>query len=80
VEPKLQSKHVLEVPGELFVSHGIPDHIRSDHGPEFTAAGVRQWLGRIGVETLFIEPGIPWENGYDEARRHCPARSRSSQG
>jgi len=67
VERKLQSKHVLEVLGELFVSHGIPDHIRSDTGPEFTAAGVRQWLERIGVKTLFIEPGSPWENGYVES-------------
>ena len=67
VERKLQSKHVLEVLGELFVHHGVPDHIRSDNGPEFTAAGVRQWLGWIGVETLFIEPGSPWENGYVES-------------
>jgi transposase InsO family protein len=67
VERKLQSKHVLEVLGELFVSHGIPDHIRSDNGPEFTAASVRQRLARIGVKTLFIEPGSPWENGYVES-------------
>jgi putative transposase len=45
-------------------SHGIPDHIRSDRGPEFTPAGVRRWLGRIGVRTRFLEPGSPWENGY----------------
>jgi transposase InsO family protein len=67
VERKLQSKHVLEVLGELFVLHGAPDHIRSDNGPEFTAASVRQWLTRIGVKTLFIEPGSPWENGYVES-------------
>jgi putative transposase len=28
---------------------------------------VRNWLGRIGVKTLFIEPGSPWENGYNES-------------
>jgi transposase InsO family protein len=49
------------------VSHDTPDHIRSDDGPEFTAAEVRQWLGRIGSRTLFIEPGSPWENGYVES-------------
>jgi transposase InsO family protein len=37
------------------------------YGPEFTAASVRQWLARIGVKTLFIEPGSPWENGYVES-------------
>jgi transposase InsO family protein len=67
IRGKLQSKHVLEVLGELFLLHGVPDHIRSDNGPEFTAASVRQWLARIGVKSLFIEPGSPWEDGYVES-------------
>ena len=46
---------------------GVPDHIRSDNGPEFTATVVRDWLGKVGVKTLFIEPGSPWENGYCES-------------
>ena len=50
----------------LMLRHGIPKHIRSDNGPEFVAKAVRQWLSRLGVETLFIEPGSPWENGYIE--------------
>ena len=52
---------------ELFVLRGIPEHIRSDNGPEFTARAVRKWLNRLGVKTLFIEPGSPWENGYIES-------------
>ena len=51
----------------LFIFRGIPEHIRSDNGPEFTAKSVRKWLGRLGVKTLFIEPGSPWENGYIES-------------
>ena len=47
--------------------NGPPDHIRSDNGSEFTAHAVRDWLGRIGVKTLYIEPGSPWENGYNES-------------
>ena len=58
---KLNSKSVLERLGWLFVHRGIPEHIRSDNGPEFTAEAVRDWLGRLGVETLLIEPGSPWE-------------------
>ena len=46
---------------------GVPDHIRSDNGPEFTARAVREWLGRVGARTLHIEPGSPWENGYIES-------------
>lgn len=46
---------------------GVPDYIRSDNGSEFTAKAVRQWLAKVGVKTLFIEPGSPWENGYIES-------------
>jgi transposase InsO family protein len=67
VARKLRSEDVLEVLSGLFVTRGIPEHIRSDNGPEFTAKAVREWLGRVGVGTLFIEPGSPWENGYVES-------------
>ena len=49
------------------VSVEVPDHIRSDNGPEFTARAVREWLGAVGARTLYIEPGSPWENGYIES-------------
>lgn len=67
VERKLRSGDVLDVLGELFVRHGPPEHIRSDNGPEFIATALREWLQRIGVKTLYIEPGSPWENGYCES-------------
>ena len=49
------------------MERGTPAYIRSDNGPEFTAAAVREWLKRLGIGTLFIEPGSPWENGYVES-------------
>jgi len=49
-----------------FVFRGIPEHIRSDNGPEFTAKAIRAWLNHIGVKARFIELGSPWENGYIE--------------
>ena len=64
---KIRSHDVLEVLADLFVRHGPLEYLRSDNGPEFTAKLVRWWLGRVGVETLFIEPGSPWENGYNES-------------
>jgi transposase InsO family protein len=67
VARKLRSDDVLHCLTDLFVAHGPPEHIRSDNGPEFVARNVRGWLGRIGVKTLFIEPGSPWENGYCES-------------
>ena len=51
----------------MMLRHGIPKHIRSDNGPEFVAQAVRDWLSRLDVGTLFIEPGSPWENGYVES-------------
>ena len=67
VARKLKSDDVLACLADLFARHGPPGHIRSDNGSEFTAQAVRDWLGRIGVTTLFIEPGSPWENGYNES-------------
>jgi putative transposase len=65
-ERSMTSVQVLETLAELFVRRGVPEHIRSDNGPEFTAEAVREWLAKVGVKTLFIEPGSPWENGYNE--------------
>ena len=67
VARRLNSDDVLHLLAELFAERGPPDHIRSDNGPEFTAKAVREWLTRIGVTTLFITPGSPWENGYNES-------------
>ena len=67
VERRLRSDDVLNCLTNLFVAHGIPAYIRSDNGPEFTAKAVRRWLGKIGVNTMYIEPGSPWENGYNES-------------
>jgi transposase InsO family protein len=67
VARNLKSEDVLERLSDLFVRRGVPAYIRSDNGSEFTATAVRQWLERVGVKTLFIEPGSPWENGYVES-------------
>ena len=67
VARRLRSPDILEQLGYLFIYRGLPNFIRSDNGPEFTAKAVRNWLERLGVQTLFIEPGSPWENGYNES-------------
>jgi transposase InsO family protein len=64
---KLTAEDVLERLTHLFVLRGVPAYLRSDNGSEFTAKTVRQWLERVGVRTLYIEPGSPWENGYVES-------------
>ena len=64
---RIRSSEVIETLAELMVIRGVPDHIRSANGPEFTARAVREWLGRVGARTLYIEPGSPWENGYIES-------------
>jgi len=67
VARRLDSEDVLERLAELFVCRGTPAFLRSDNGAEFTANAVREWLARLGVQTLYIEPGSPWENGYVES-------------
>ena len=67
VARRLTSEDVLERLSDLFVRRGVPAYLRSDNGSEFTATKVRDWLARVGVTTLFIEPGSPWENGYVES-------------
>ena len=68
VARRLRSTEVLEQLGELFIRRGIPAHIRSDNGSEFIAVKLREWLQRLGVKTLYIEPGSPWENGPSFSR------------
>jgi len=67
VARRMNHQTVLEHLAELFVNKGVPDYIRSDNGSEFTAEAVRDWLERLGVKTAYIEPGSPWENGYNES-------------
>jgi putative transposase len=67
VARKLGSEDVLERLSDLFIRRDVPDYVRSDNGPEFTAKRVKDWLERVEVKTLFIEPGSPWENGYVES-------------
>ena len=64
---QLTHHHVLESLATLFVQRGVPAYLRSDNGSEFTAKPVRAWLTRLGVKTLYITPGSPWENGYVES-------------
>lgn len=52
---------------KLFVTRGPPEYIRSDNGPEFISRLVKDWLARVGVKTIFIEPGSPWENSFIES-------------
>jgi len=67
VQRQIRSHDVISVLTDLFLRRGIPEYIRSDNGPEFTAKAVRDWLNRLEVKTLFIELGSPWENGYIES-------------
>jgi transposase InsO family protein len=67
VKRRISSQDVIDQLYELFIFRGPPEHIRSDNGPEFTSKAIRDWLNHLGVKTLFIEPGSPWENGYIES-------------
>ena len=67
VARRIGAQEVIELLADVMLLKGVPQHIRSDNGPEFTAKALREWLQRIGANTLYIEPGSPWENGYCES-------------
>ena len=67
VARKIDAMDVVERLADLFVFRGTPEYIRSDNGPEFVSKKIRHWLKASGVQTLYIEPGSPWENGYIES-------------
>ena len=67
VASQLDHEDVQECQMELFCARAVPVHLRSDNGPELIAQQLRNWLGRLQVKPLFIEPGSPWENGYIES-------------
>ena len=67
VERRMGSPEGIESLSDVMLWRGIPEHIRSDNGPEFVAQPLREWLSKLGTGTLDIEPGSPWENGYCES-------------
>jgi len=67
VDRKITANDVIDTLADVFIRRGTPQFIRSDNGPEFVAQLIRQWLQDLGVQTAFIEPGSPWENGYIES-------------
>ena len=67
VARQIRSNDVIDVLAEAMVEHGVPAYLRSDNGPEMVAKNLRRWLSAVGAQTLYIEPGSPWENGYCES-------------
>merc|ERR1712032_923032 len=67
VDRSITSEDVIDTLAELFAMRGVPRCVRSDNGPEFIARAVRDWLDRLEIEALYIQPGSPWENGYAES-------------
>ena len=64
---KLNSTDVIDVLSDLFILRGVPEHVRSDNGPEFVAKAVQKWIAAVGATTAYIAPGSPWENGFIES-------------
>jgi transposase InsO family protein len=67
VDRSITSEDVIDTLAELFAMRGVPEAVRSDNGPEFVAKAIQRWLGQVDVETRYIAPGSPWENGYAES-------------
>jgi putative transposase len=66
-ERRWSTARVISALADVMVMKGVPEHLRSDNGPEFVAKDLRKWLAKTGAKTLYIEPGSPWENGFCES-------------
>ena len=66
VARRIRSRDAIDVFADLMLVHGVPEHIRSDNGPEMIAKNLRLWLARLGTKTMYITPGSLWKNGYCE--------------
>lgn len=67
VSRSITSEDVIDTLAELFAMRGVPGCVRSDNGPEFIATAIERWFEKTGVQSLYIAPGAPWENGYAES-------------
>lgn len=67
VARRIRATDVIDIFADVMQSRGVPEHIRSDNGPEMVARNLRRWLGRLGARSVYITPGSPWENGYCES-------------
>jgi transposase InsO family protein len=68
VERRMEARDVIRIMDESVLARGcVPEFIRSDNGPEFIALAVRDWIARRGFQTLYIQPGAPWQNAYSES-------------
>jgi putative transposase len=46
---RLNSLEVIDTLAEVMLGHVIPEHIRSDNGPEFIAHELQKWLAKVGT-------------------------------
>lgn len=67
VARRIRATDVIDVLADVMQTRGVPEHIRSDNGPEMIAKNLRRWLARVGATSVYITPGSPWENGYCES-------------
>lgn len=64
---RLGARDVVAALASLIELHGAPGHLRCDNGAEFIAGALQEWLALAGVQTRFIEPASPWQNGINES-------------
>ncbi len=67
VATSITADDTVRIPDRLARERGAPIHVRCDNGPELTAHALRDWCRFSTTETVFIEPGAPWQNPFVES-------------
>jgi len=67
VARNIDADRVVDVLDRIAAKRGVPKYLRFDNGPEFIAEAVADWCRFNGADTVFIDPGSPWQNAWIES-------------
>ena len=66
IDFSLTAERIIRTLERVLLERGKPEHIRLDHGPEFTSAAFGQWTADNGIDVDFTQPGKPTQNAFIE--------------
>ena len=67
VQRSISANQVVAELDRIAAVRGFPAFVRMDNGPEFVSHAIADWCRFNGAQTVFIEPGSPWQNAWIES-------------
>jgi len=67
VARSIDADGVVATLDRIAATRGTPAYVRFDNGPEFVAHAIAEWCRFNRVDSVFIDPGSPWQNAWIES-------------